>query len=106
MIYRYLVLYNPKYGKIMFSWRKIMIMLIVNLIVSHLIFLPYVVFSALGLDEMGVCGVQLRNTFLKMCLQTDVVYIFFGYGLSALCGYMVIKKIKQQSGNVSSGFPV
>jgi len=70
-------------------------------------FLPYnIVNSSLGLDDLGVCGIQLTNGLLKIWFQIDILYIFIGYGVSAFCGYKVIVKIKHLRGEESDDFPV
>lgn len=77
-----------------------------NLIWYFTSFIPYIAYDALGLDDLGVCGIRLKTTFLKIWFQINIIWIIVAYCISAFCGVKVLQKVRNHQQGVSIEFQV
>jgi len=94
---RYCALFNKKILNTFFTSWKIGLYFCMNLI-SYLMFhVPFITSDALGLDDMGVCGVRLQTTFLKIWFLLNIIYASMAYFISAVCGFKIMHKLKHHN---------
>jgi len=89
-----------------FSKPNIVLMFFGNVFMFVMLYIPYVVNSDMGLDDLGMCGLKLRTPFLKIWFQTVIIYIFLGYIVSLFCGYKVIKKVRGHKKTIANTIQV
>jgi len=106
LAFRYYYLHNPQLAVRLFTLKKVLIMFFGNVLMFNLLFIPFIVNSALGLEDLGMCGLKLSTLFLKIWFQIVIMYIFAGYLVSLFCGFKVIKKIRSHKKSVSTEFQV
>jgi len=62
--------------------------------------------DGLGLDDLGICGMQLKNPSLKLVFQINMLLMLLSYCICIFCGYQVLNKIGHHVSGVSNEFQV
>lgn len=103
---RYVALYHSHMFDKIFTKRNILAAFLLNICVQLLIYTPFVIYDASGLDDLGLCGIWYKNNFLQIWSQLGFLIDMSAYAISVFCAYKILKIIRNHKARVGRSFEV